>query len=83
MLFGIGTNGFFSLFLSAMHVRMPDLTRDAYRVADMGRELYVLALNLPRASVILCELELVRAIPCRKASCDGTNLRAFVLFLRA
>ena len=62
MFLGIGTNGFFSLFFRAMHVRVPDLTGDADRVADMGRELYVLALNLPRASVILCEFELVRAI---------------------
>src|SRR5437899_2970778 len=82
MLLGIGTNGFFTLFLRAMHVRVPDLTGDADRVTDVGRELYGLALNLPRASIILCEFEFVRAISCRKASRNGTNLRALVFFLR-
>ena len=70
MLLGIGANGFFTLFFRAMHVRMPDLTGDAHCVADVRRELYVLALDLPRASVILCEFELVRGISWRKASCD-------------
>src|SRR6266404_4821245 len=79
---GTGINSFLGFLLGAVHVGMPYLASDGNRMADMRRQFYTFALNLPGTSVILCELKLVRAVSCRKTSRHRTSLRALIFFLR-
>src|SRR5262249_40393183 len=59
---GVGVHSGFGLFLSAVHIGMPDLASNGYGVTDVWRELHGFALYFPGASVVCGDLEFIGAV---------------------